>query len=473
MKQYWNEVQPVDSFTITMNGILHSHDLKIITTLYQPLMGPICTSFYITLFNKIENNRIWSEEWNHYHLMNELSINLEEIYHARLKLEGIGLLNTYIKNEEQSRSFIYELNPPLSADEFFSDGMLNIYLYQKLGQSHFSRLKRGLSDNKLDTEQFHNITRDFQDVFESLGASSLTNIDVREVKALEEGKEFFRREKASFIEIAESEFDFDLLFSGLSEVMVPRKLFTKEVRAAIAKLAYLYSINAVDMKKIVLSSLTAEQEIDIDEMRKAARDWFQVEHDGKLPQLVDRTQPVFNRESLQPPVTQEDRLIAYLESISPRQFLIDLGEGTEPSKSDLQAIEEVMFQQKLPPGVINVMIHYVMLKTDMKLSKSYLEKIASHWARKKVTTVKEAMELALKEHRQYQEWANSKKESTQKRKKAIRTEQLPDWFMASQNNQATPAQQEETTTDLAERRRRLEAIQQKYKKNGGEKGGTN
>src|SRR5690606_23732846 len=107
-------------------------------------MVPICTSFYITLFNKIENNRIWSEEWNHYHLMNELSINLEEIYHARIILEGIGLLNTYIKNEEQSRSFIYELNPPLSADEFFSDGMLNIYLYQKLGQSHFSRLKRGL-----------------------------------------------------------------------------------------------------------------------------------------------------------------------------------------------------------------------------------------------------------------------------------------------------------------------------------------
>lgn len=42
--------------------------------------------------------------------------------------------------------------------------------------------------------------------------------------------------------------------------------------------------------------------------------------------------------------------------------------------SDLTAVEDVMLGQKLDPGVINVLIHYVMLKTDMKLSKNYMEK---------------------------------------------------------------------------------------------------
>ena len=50
-----------------------------------------------------------------------------------------------------------------------------------------------------------------------------------------------------------------------------------------------------------------------------------------------------------------------------------------------------------------------MRKTDMKLTKNYVEKIASHWARKNIKTVKDAMDLAKMEHRQYAEWAEGKK----------------------------------------------------------------
>ncbi len=62
-----------------------------------------------------------------------------------------------------------------------------------------------------------------------------------------------------------------------------------------------------------------------------------------------------------------------------------------------------MIKHKLPPGVVNVLIDFVMLKTDMKFTKGYVEKIAGHWARKQIKTVKEAMELAKKEHRTYLE----------------------------------------------------------------------
>lgn len=96
------------------------------------------------------------------------------------------------------------------------------------------------------------------------------------------------------------------------------------------------------------------------------------------------------REGEQP--AEEDsldgKLIALLEAISPKKLLQDIADGTEPSKADLKIIEEIMFEQKLEPGVTNVLIYYVMLKTDMKLSKNYIQKIASHWARKKVKTVR-------------------------------------------------------------------------------------
>ncbi|MFK4997494.1 hypothetical protein ACI2OX_08005 [Bacillus sp. N9] len=51
------------------------------------------------------------------------------------------------------------------------------------------------------------------------------------------------------------------------------------------------------MKNIVLSSLNANDVIDLEEMRKAARDWYQMENADQLPELVDRHQPALHRET--------------------------------------------------------------------------------------------------------------------------------------------------------------------------------
>ncbi|OXB99476.1 helicase DnaB [Bacillus thuringiensis] len=103
-------------------------------------------------------------------------------------------------------------------------------------------------------------------------------------------------------------------------------------------------------------------------------------------------------------------LMKQLEEISPKQLLKEISGGAEATKADLRIVEDVMINQKLPPGVVNVLIYYVMLRNDMKLPKSYVEKLAGHWARKKISTVAEAMALVKEENRQYQEWAEKKKE---------------------------------------------------------------
>ncbi|MCJ7839760.1 replication initiation and membrane attachment family protein [Lederbergia sp. NSJ-179] len=467
MKPYWNEIQPIDSFTVKMNGLLHQHDQKVIDSLYQPLIGPFSTALYYTLWNRVQENRIWSEELNHYHLMNFFDLNLEEIFQARLKLEGIGLLKTYVKTNGDTRSYLYELQPPLSPEGFFTDGILNIYLYQKIGKSQFLKLKQLFTDEKADKSEYKEWTRSFQDVFASLGSEALIDKEAHLASQPDENHELLNRQEPNLIKIGGDHFNFDLLYAGLSEIMVPRRVFTQEVKEAISKLAYLYSIDAVNMKNIVLASLDADQTIHIEDLRKEARNWYQLEHDNQLPQLVDRVQPVYAR-TITEPQTKEEKLIFYLESVSPRQFLIDLADGGEPALSDLQAVEDVLFSQKLSPGVINVLIHYVMLKTDMKLSKNYMAKIASHWSRKKIKTVKEAIDLAKSEHRQYQQWANERKTSTQKRNKPIRTEKLPDWFMEPQGAEEVVLDEKQEA-----KRRRLEAIQQKYRKEGGDRNGAN
>ncbi len=60
-------------------------------------------------------------------------------------------------------------------------------------------------------------------------------------------------------------------------------------------------------------------------------------------------------------------------------------------------IGDIMLKQGLPLSVMNVLIHYALLQTDNKLSRPYIEKIASHWSRAKLKTAREAIEFATKQ----------------------------------------------------------------------------
>ena len=58
-----------------------------------------------------------------------------------------------------------------------------------------------------------------------------------------------------------------------------------------------------------------------------------------------------------------------------------------------------MIEQKLNPGVVNVLISYVLQVNDQQLKKSFVETIAGQWKRLNVETVEDAMRLTEKEHK--------------------------------------------------------------------------
>ncbi|KZE96377.1 Replication initiation and membrane attachment protein [Geobacillus stearothermophilus] len=213
-------------------------------------------------------------------------------------------------------------------------------------------------------------------------------------------------------------------------------------------MAFLYGIPPLEMQNFFF----------FDALRRAAREWYEIEHGGAAPRLVERVQPLAYRtmEYIEPR-TKEEALMKQLETISPRQLLKEISGGAEPSLADLQLIEDIMFQQQLLPGVVNVLIYYVMLRTNMKLSKKYVEKIASHWARKKVRTVKEAMELAKEEAKTYQNWANEKEKGTRTVRKVVRTEIVPDWLNMDYS------QPDDDDFDVEQARKELEERLKKYR----------
>jgi len=426
MGQHWQEILPIDHYSVTSNGLIHEYDRKVLTLLYQPLIGTTCFSLYMTLWAELEENRLWSNSSTHHLLMNLLGLNLKDIYEARLKLEGIGLLKTYVNTEGEERSFIYELNPPLTPEQFFLDGMLNIYLYRKIGKSHFARLRRFFTDQAIPAEKgYHEITKAFQEVYASASPENIQYLqDVSKETEAGQDEQIIGRHEQGPIQIDTETFDFDLLLSGLNESLVPKKALTAKVKEAISNLSFLYHVDPIEMKKFILGAIDEKDEIDIEELRKGVRDWYLFVNYDQLPSLINRTQPSAQQTQVTEPKTPEEKLIRYFETTSPLNVFKELSGGIEPSQSELKTLEEVMLKYKLPPGVVNVLIDVVMKKKDMKFPKSYVETVASHWARKQLKTVKETMEFAKNDH----SWDNDKKAGKTSKRRPTRTEVLPDWF---------------------------------------------
>ena len=99
--------------------------------------------------------------------MTYLNLPLDQIYEARLKLEGIGLLKTYQFDSDDRVYFTYELQAPFSPRQFFADMMLSELLYRHLGKSRYTLLKNFYSKNN-ERDIGKDITASFSDVFQTI-----------------------------------------------------------------------------------------------------------------------------------------------------------------------------------------------------------------------------------------------------------------------------------------------------------------
>ena len=426
MQAHWTELLPVDPYTVSSGSIIQHIDLKIVNYLYQPLIGPFACQLYATLYHEVEDRETLGQNtFTHHHLMIRMNSALNVLLKERKKLEAIGLLKVYRKDEGERQSFMYLLQPPLTPTSFFSDGLMNIYLYNRVGKKEYLRLKSLFTMPLTIDHNSEDITAGFNDVFASLHPSEL--MEGHNTDGVSDGRETFDRHEG--VPQLQFHFDFDHLYRLLSDVIISKDAFTDDVKVAIDKLAFVYRLGASEMSQIIQSAFLHTGVIDIEMLRKEVRNFYQLEHGNQLPSLALRHQPARDREmDYHEPKDDYERQIQHFETISPYDLLKSMAGGAKPVPSDIKIIEETLFDQKLNPGVMNVLLSYVMITNDYKLVKGYIQKIAGHWARKKITTVPAAMELAKSEHKKYQEWQTAKKKPNSRNNSNQRVDRLPKWM---------------------------------------------
>lgn len=396
---------PADSYVVINKTILHDEDRKIITSLYLPIIGIEAVMLYFTLWADLDSSQIVSKDFSHQKLVSNLRMTINEIESSRKKLEAIGLIKTLVKTGNVN-NYIYELYSPVSASEFLSHPILNVVLYSNIGKNEYDNLIKSFKLPRFNTSNYEDITKSFNDVFES---TSMTSYDL----SLEDIRKY-NKLKLNI----NSNFDFNFLISSMPKNVDTNRVFTKDIKELIINLSFIYDIDAIKMLNIIKGCFNERGTINKEELRKSARNYYQFDNGGMLPTLIDNSQPEYLRKPIGD-TSRRAKMIYTFETISPRELLIKKNNGNDPTRRDLKLVEDLLIDYKLKPGVVNVLIDYVLNVNEKKLTRGLVETLAGQWQRLGIETVEEAMATAEKEHKK-------------RGKKVIKTEtksgKTPLWF---------------------------------------------
>lgn len=394
---------PADQYIVVNKTILTEVDKRNLIHLYEPIIGFGAVSLYLTLWSDLDRLEFISKDFTHHHLMSILKCDLDMIKHAREALEAVGLIKTYFK-EGDINSYVYELYSPISASEFFNNPILNIVLYNNIGEEEYHYLKNIYKKINIDVKDYQDITKTLNETFES------TNVPVVEA-----------RDRETLPLNIESNIDFDLIISSIPKGVLNEKAINKKMKELIINLSFIYDLDTLKITELLRASINEKGSIDKEVLRKNARKYYQF-NNGTLPTLIYRTQP----EYLKTPIgdsSKKGRIIGVFENTSPYDFLKNKYKGVKPAPRDLKLLEMLLIDLELNPAVVNVLIDYVLKKNNNKLSSSYVETIAGQWKRAGIKTAREAMEFAEKEHKK-----KLKKTEKNTPTKKVQETPTPVWF---------------------------------------------
>ncbi|HIS12874.1 MAG TPA: DnaD domain protein [Candidatus Onthocola stercoravium] len=410
---------PADRYVIFNKTILTDFDKKVLITFYEPIIGHLGVSLYLTLWNDLEGINQISRELNHHHLMSILKCPLNAIKEAREALEAVGLIKTYFKSGDIN-NYIYELYSPLSPTEFLNHPILNVVLYDNIGDSEYEYLKKLYQKLKIDTKDYTDVSKKIDEVYVSQSDIPVFESIERSVNDIS----------------CNDQVDFDLIISSIPKGIINERAFNKKTKELINQLAFIYKIDSLKMMELIRSVLNEYGMIDKTALRQASRKMYQF-NNGALPTLIYRSQP----EYLKTPVgdnSMRGKIIRAFESINPVDFLRNKYRGVKPTTADIKIIEMLVIDLEMPPAVVNVLLDYVLRKNNNRLSRAYIETIAGQWKRAGLKNASEAMDFAEKENNKL----------TKKLSNKEHTSNEPVWFNKDNQKQELTVEEQQEMENL-------------------------
>ena len=369
-----------DYLDVKLNSLIADYDGETLSNLYQPIIGYAALAVYFTLVAEAKNQKITSLT-SHNQLLNRLQMAPGNFIEARKKLEGVGLLRTFLESNNNMRVYHYQIYAPKTPFGFFDDTLLFGMLIKTLGETDANRFK---TIYRVQPEE--NSGKDISSSF--IDAYQPNFDDPAFMKALNGSKAIGRRNGK-----INSEFNYDNFFQSLSEIsQITQDAFTKKDMKEIERLAALNGVNETDAASLVAKVYDPYagkgKHIDFDSLTKLFQE--QTDYSYLLNKKMNRNR---NENSGS---TELAGKINIMETRSPKEFLALLQNGSKPASSDLKIVDSLSKNFHLQNGVINAVIDFVLATNNNILSRPLCEKIAASLAREGIVTTIDAMNYLIK-----------------------------------------------------------------------------
>ncbi|MFV0561202.1 MAG: replication initiation and membrane attachment family protein [Enterococcus sp.] len=440
MENAWENIQPKNIYQGLKRTPLKEEARESLLFLYQPIIAGDALSLYLTLLSECSADTGKSQESLHADLFSSLNYGVTQFYEARKKLEGIGLLTTYVKQDTGLGTiFYYELNEPMSPMNFFKDAVLSFLLLEKVGDRRFDVLKNKFEPKQFNFSEYTNITKKFLDVYrfsEKTFASDSAKIESTAAS--------FKEEKQPQLIERKQSLDWELLNSLLSKKYIPT--LDQEAIDQAELYHQLYGLDTMEIEELLVSAYDfSAQKVDLKQLQNSVR-----KHDRRSPSTPQEQENGTSNEKqasaseetvsteLLTENTNDQTLINESRQYAPMIYLeaIKAGKNGFVSNSEKYLLKSLVQNSNLPNSVLNILINYVLVIQDnASLTATYVNTIANEWAQKKITTPEAAI-AHIRETRTQAKKRTTKKAANSTYRK-VRREKLPDWA----NNPTVPTEE--------------------------------
>lgn len=426
------ELKPSTFYTVYGEPQLDQSKQDALLYLYQPITGSVAASLYLTLVSDITIEGK-SPSLMHTDLLAAVDTGLMSLVKAREQLEGIGLLETYQKaDDEIGMSMIYHLRSPLIPEKFFQDPLMAYLLMDKVGKHRYERLVERFKPKMFDKNKFKNITKRFRDVYRL------------DEKAFASQSESLEQTQEEFAE--KTEFDWSLFTQQLRRFNL---ILSYEEREKLQTFQTLYGLNELDLAEYVAKATAGEKAgLNFNYLR-------QLINKEKRPKVTasPKEAPVDETTNTSSFSLQEREIIAQSKKIAPVTFLraIKREKGGFETNTEVRLLEELIGRNLLPKSVINIIINYILvIQNQAVINANYLNAIANDWAQKKINTPEAAITHVRENNQKLVRKPQTSRPSYQKRGTG-RKEALPEHIkQPPKETKLTPEKEAELNRKLAE-----------------------
>ncbi len=334
---YINKIAP--SFTLNLSNLV---------SFYMPLIDSKAMALYLHLANEKNFDSVFkTNQKDLIDLLRILSISFDEFESYRRTLEAFGLVKTYISFDEINhvRSFLFEINQPLSFSEFINNNKYKKSFINKVGIERFQELEF-YYDTHIEP-RFNKVNDNFDDIFEQFQTAS------------------------------EYVFDFEILSKNISKLARANILLDDESKKIIELYFNAFSVTTKDIEVAVMNATTfVDDNLIVDKTLLELELSHSVNHSNNIfsSEIIDikRVPNFFNKK--QDDLVKKEIFIQY-RNISPESFLSSL-QKYQIGEHEIELIKRLRKDFHLTNDIINILLDYSIFKTHGKVNDLYIEKTA-------------------------------------------------------------------------------------------------